>query len=63
MKPNNKTFPASSGHPFYTVPYDPKAYMHARDFSSPFFGTLEDLVKGKAPGVMGGYFSPISKPI
>lgn len=30
--------------------------MHARHFSSPFSGTVEDPVTGTASGVMGAYY-------
>ncbi len=31
--------------------------MHARHFSSPFSGTIEDPVTGTASGVMGNYYA------
>jgi predicted PhzF superfamily epimerase YddE/YHI9 len=37
--------------------YDPCAHMHARHFSSPFSGTIEDPVTGTASGVMGAYYA------
>ena len=33
------------------------AHMHARHFSSPFSGTIEDPVTGTASGVMGAYYA------
>jgi PhzF family phenazine biosynthesis protein len=64
MKPNNKVFPSilkempkSSVHPFCTETYDLDADMHARHFSSPYSGTIEDAVTGTASGVMGAYFA------
>ncbi|MBM7541962.1 PhzF family phenazine biosynthesis isomerase [Amphibacillus cookii] len=64
MKPNNKDFPLilqempkSSVHPFCTETYHPNADMHARHFSSPYSGTIEDAVTGTASGVMGAYFA------
>lgn len=64
MKPNNKDFPAilkempkSSVHPFCTETYDSDADMHARHFSSPYSGTIEDAVTGTASGVMGAYYA------
>lgn len=64
MIPNNKDFPVilkempkSSVHPFCTETYDPDADMHARHFSSPYSGTIEDPVTGTASGVMGAYFA------
>lgn len=64
MKPENKDFPAilkempkSSVHPFCIETYDTDADMHARHFSSPFSGTVEDAVTGTASGVMGAYYT------
>lgn len=64
MKPNNKDFPAvlkempkSSVHPFCTETYDSDADMHARHFSSPYSGTIEDAVTGTASGVMGAFYA------
>lgn len=64
MKPNNALFPAilkemprASIHPFCLETYDPKAQMHARHFSSPYSGTIEDPVTGTASGVMGAYYA------
>ncbi|MFD1175787.1 PhzF family phenazine biosynthesis protein [Paenibacillus puldeungensis] len=64
MKPNNSLFPnilkempRASIHPFCLETYDIKAHMHARHFSSPFSGTIEDPVTGTASGVMGAYYA------
>ena len=64
MKPNNREFPAilkempkASVHPFCLETYDVKAHMHARHFSSPYSGTVEDAVTGTASGVMGAYYA------
>ena len=64
MKPNNKIFPTilkempkASVHPFCLETDDPDAHMHARHFSSPFSGTIEDPVTGTASGVMGAYYA------
>ncbi|WP_080873814.1 PhzF family phenazine biosynthesis protein [Oceanobacillus timonensis] len=64
MNPNNKDFPAilkemptSSVHPFCIETYNAEADMHARHFSSPYSGTLEDAVTGTASGVMGAYYA------
>lgn len=64
MKPNNKIFPSilkempkTSIHPFCLETYDPDAHMHARHFSSPYSGTVEDAVTGTASGVMGAYYA------
>ncbi|WP_338554706.1 PhzF family phenazine biosynthesis protein [Paenibacillus sp. KS-LC4] len=64
MKPNNKVFPdilqempRASLHPFCLETYYPQAHMHARHFSSPYSGTIEDPVTGTASGVMGAYYA------
>lgn len=64
MKPDNKQFPTilkempkASVHPFCLETDDPDAHMHARHFSSPFSGTIEDPVTGTASGVMGAYYA------
>lgn len=64
MKPNNKLFPTilkempnASIHPFCLETYDANAHMHARHFSSPYSGTIEDAVTGTASGVMGAYYA------
>ncbi|WP_217593927.1 PhzF family phenazine biosynthesis isomerase [Cohnella sp. GbtcB17] len=64
MRPDNKVFPdvlkempRSSIHPFCLETYDSAAHMHARHFSSPFSGTIEDPVTGTASGVMGAYYA------
>lgn len=64
MKPNNNLFPqilkelpTSSLHPFCLETFDSKADMHARHFSSPYSGTIEDAVTGTASGVMGAYYA------
>ncbi|BBH19980.1 isomerase [Paenibacillus baekrokdamisoli] len=64
MNPNNKLFPnilkempRASIHPFCLETYDSNAHMHARHFSSPFSGTIEDPVTGTASGVMGAYYA------
>jgi PhzF family phenazine biosynthesis protein len=63
MKPINSLFPdiltqlpKASVHPFSLQTLDPHALMHARHFSSPFSGTVEDPVTGTASGVMGAYY-------
>ncbi|MGO4495149.1 PhzF family phenazine biosynthesis protein [Paenibacillus sp. 2RAB27] len=68
MKPNNKLFPnilkempKASIHPFCVETYDTNAHMHARHFSSPFSGTIEDPVTGTASGVMGAYYARFIK--
>lgn len=64
MQPDNPSFPAllneipkASLHPFCLETYDQDADMHARHFSSPFSGTIEDAVTGTASGVMGAYYA------
>lgn len=64
MKPNNPLFPGilkempkTSIHPFCLETYDSSADMHARHFSSPYSGTIEDAVTGTASGVMGAYYA------
>ncbi len=47
--------PDASIHPFCQQTINPKARMHARHFSSPGSGTLEDAVTGTASGVLGAY--------
>ncbi|MBT2647358.1 PhzF family phenazine biosynthesis protein [Bacillus sp. ISL-34] len=68
MKVNNSLFPQllkemprASVHPFCLETYDGDAHMHARHFSSPFSGTLEDPVTGTASGVMGAYYAKYIK--
>ncbi|MFS0888745.1 PhzF family phenazine biosynthesis protein [Peribacillus frigoritolerans] len=68
MKANNSLFPQllkemprASVHPFCLETYDSDAHMHARHFSSPFSGTLEDPVTGTASGVMGAYYAKYLK--
>lgn len=63
MEPRNHLFPdilvenpRSSLHPFCMDAYDSDALMHARHFSSPFSGTVEDPITGTASGVMGAYY-------
>ncbi len=63
MKPINTLFPEiltelpkASIHPFCLQTLDSKSFMHARHFSSPFSGTIEDPVTGTASGVMGAYY-------
>ncbi len=64
MNPQNKVFPTvlkempkASIHPFCLETVDHKADMHARHFSSPYSGTIEDAVTGTASGVMGAYYA------
>lgn len=63
MKPRSELFPSillelpkASIHPFCMDTYDNNALMHARHFSSPYSGTIEDPVTGTASGVMGAYY-------
>ncbi|MNC50275.1 putative isomerase YddE [compost metagenome] len=48
--------PKSSIHPFGFETVDQNAMMHARHFSSPYSGTIEDPSTGTASGVMGAYY-------
>jgi PhzF family phenazine biosynthesis protein len=63
MKPRTAEFPAVlpempgvSIHPFCLETLDPAAHVHARHFSSPRSGTVEDPVTGTASGVVGAYY-------
>lgn len=47
--------PTASIHPFCREVVDPRAHLHARHFSSPRSGTVEDPVTGTASGVLGAY--------
>lgn len=49
--------PEASIHPFCLETFDAKADIHARHFSSPRSGTVEDPVTGTASGVLGVYYS------
>ncbi|MFK3938789.1 PhzF family phenazine biosynthesis protein [Alkalihalobacillus sp. NPDC078783] len=69
MKPTPSEFPdilrempRVSIHPFCLETVSPEADMHARHFSSPYSGTLEDAITGTASGVMGGYYATYIKP-
>lgn len=69
MSPSNHLFPAilnenpkASLHPFCLGAFDHTAHMHARHFSSPFSGTVEDPITGTASGVMGAYYLTYMKP-
>ncbi|MBS4207298.1 PhzF family phenazine biosynthesis isomerase [Bacillus sp. FJAT-50079] len=63
MTPNNKEFPnilqkmpKASIHPICMEVRDHGSNLHARHFSSPYSGTIEDPVTGTASGVMGAYY-------
>lgn len=49
--------PRSSIHPFTLETIHAGSHMHARHFSSPFLGTVEDPVTGTASGVMAAYMA------
>ncbi|MFJ7662905.1 PhzF family phenazine biosynthesis isomerase [Lysinibacillus sp. NPDC097162] len=49
--------PTASLHPFCLEALDETANMHARHFSSPYSGTIQDIVTGTASGVMGAYYA------
>ncbi|MFD2701079.1 PhzF family phenazine biosynthesis protein [Paenibacillus shunpengii] len=68
MKPENNLFPnvlkempRASIHPFCLQTYDEAAHIHARHFSSPYSGTIEDPVTGTASGVLGAYYAKYIK--
>ncbi|HEY7041004.1 MAG TPA: PhzF family phenazine biosynthesis isomerase [Methylomirabilota bacterium] len=48
--------PGASIHPFCLETIDPLSHLHARHFSSPRSGTVEDPVTGTAAGVLGAYY-------
>ncbi len=63
MRPSSDRFPdilqempRVSVHPFCLETLDPTAHLHARHFSSPYSGTVEDPVTGTASGVLGAYY-------
>ena len=63
MKPDNRAFPGiledepyASLHPFCLETVNEMASLHARHFSNPRNGTVEDPVTGTASGVMGAYY-------
>lgn len=69
MVPHNAIFPdiltdnpKASLHPFCLETIDESSFMHARHFSSPYSGTIEDPVTGTASGVMGAYYLTFLNP-
>lgn len=63
MKPQTSRFPSilkelpnASIHPISFDVRDADSTMHARHFSSPLSGTIEDPITGTASGVMGAYY-------
>ncbi|MGD6855962.1 PhzF family phenazine biosynthesis protein [Bacillus infantis] len=63
MKPDANEFPKvlsempkASVHPICFEVRDHENDMHARHFSSPYSGTVEDAATGTASGVMGAYY-------
>jgi len=69
MKPESSRFPEiltempkASLHPFGFQTLAPDADLHARHFSSPFSGTVEDPVTGTGSGVMGAYMAAYVHP-
>ncbi|OES45125.1 PhzF family phenazine biosynthesis isomerase [Domibacillus iocasae] len=63
MNPVTENFPSvltempkASLHPICFEVRDDENDMHARHFSSPYSGTIEDAVTGTASGVMGAYY-------
>jgi len=53
--------PNASIHPFCLETISPRAKIHARHFSSPGSGTVEDAVTGTASGVLGAYYQQFIK--
>ncbi|WP_310732540.1 PhzF family phenazine biosynthesis protein [Paenibacillus sp. 1011MAR3C5] len=69
MRPESSQFPVlltemprASIHPFGLETAHPESMMHARHFSSPYSGTIEDPVTGTASGVMGAYYMTYIQP-
>ena len=69
MTPNNAMFPdvlidmpKASLHPICFEVRDEENNMHARHFSSPYSGTIEDAVTGTGSGVMGAYMKTYVNP-
>ncbi|MFJ7737738.1 PhzF family phenazine biosynthesis isomerase [Lysinibacillus sp. NPDC097287] len=63
MTPNTDEFPEvlvempkASVHPICFEVRDHENDLHARHFSSPYSGTIEDAITGTASGVMGAYY-------
>lgn len=63
MSPATATFPEvlvdipdASIHPFCLDTVAPAVHVHARHFSAPSSGTIEDPVTGTASGVLGAYY-------
>ena len=63
MTPNTEEFPSillempkASLHPICFEVHDHGNAMHARHFSAPHSGTIEDAITGTASGVMGAYY-------
>ena len=48
--------PGASIHPFCMQTISKEAHLHARHFSAPGSGTIEDPVTGTASGVLGAYY-------
>ena len=53
--------PGASIHPFCLETIDLHAQVHARHFSSPGSGTIEDAVTGTASGVLSAYYHQFIK--
>lgn len=69
MVPRNEWFPdiltempRASVHPICLQTFGSGADLHARHFSSPYSGTVEDPVTGTASGVMGAYYDAYIRP-
>lgn len=57
-----KEMPRASLHPICLEVRDTENDLHARHFSSPYSGTIEDAVTGTASGVMGAYYKRFVDP-
>jgi hypothetical protein len=54
--------PDASVHPFCLEASSHEVHLHARHFSAPSSGTLEDPVTGTASGVLGAYYRAFMDP-
>ncbi|WP_227395992.1 PhzF family phenazine biosynthesis protein [Jeotgalibacillus aurantiacus] len=69
MEPDTERFPdvlneipSASVHPICLEVRDADNHMHARHFSAPASGTIEDAVTGTASAVMGAYYHQFIHP-
>ncbi|HEX2585135.1 MAG TPA: PhzF family phenazine biosynthesis isomerase, partial [Steroidobacteraceae bacterium] len=54
--PEVTNIPGASIHPFCMQTVSKDSHLHARHFSAPGSGTIEDAVTGTASGVLGAYY-------